>query len=218
MFDLISAGYNIMKYAPQIKSGWDWLTGKRGPSRSGSISKYEKNYIAGLKQQAKTGMTQAQVNQTMGLTTRAMGTETEIAKTNVMGNAVNTGLEDSGVVAEQMMDVDLAGSAEVAATARKVAEDNIAMQESAESKLGAYGIQRTNQNYNEALRHYANQENRMGSVMNTISQFGSEYLGGLKNKADLEKLKSTDWWEKLSPEEKARILYPDGFPTPTGGL
>ncbi|MAE81126.1 MAG: hypothetical protein CMB80_00210 [Flammeovirgaceae bacterium] len=196
-----------MKYAPVIKSGWDWLTGKRGPSRSGSISKLEKNYIAGLKEQASRGMTQAQVNQTMGRTTRAIGVETDIAKTNVMGTSAVQGLEDSSVMAEQLKDVDLAGSAEVATTARKVAADNIKMQEVAKSKLGAYGMQQTNQNYSEALQHYANQENRLSSVFNAVSGWGSEYLGGLQNKADLEKLKGTDWWEKLSPEEKARILY-----------
>lgn len=201
----------LLKYAPKIASGWDWLTGKKGPSRSGSMSKLEKNYLSGLKLQANQGMSAAQVDQTMGTTTRTMGIETDIAKTNVMGNAYNQGLEGSAVVAEQLKDVDLAGSAEVAATARKVAADNIKIQESAKSKLGAYGIQKSNQQYSEALNHYANQEGRLSSVLDTVSGWGSDYLTGLETEAEHEELKSKEWWDKLTAAEKAEIMYGGGI-------
>jgi|TARA_Y100000034_G_scaffold72793_1_gene87716 hypothetical protein len=196
-----SGAATAMKYAPYIKQGWDWLTGG-GPSRSGSMSKMERNYLKQLKLRAERGMDPSQVNQLMSQTTRSVGVETDISKANVMGTSAVQGLEDSSVMAEQLKDVDLAGSAQVATTARNVAAENLRIQEQAEEELGAYGMQQTNQNYSEALNHYSGLDNILG----TISGLGGDYLTGLANKSKLEEYQNASWWKDLDDEVKFKII------------
>jgi hypothetical protein len=201
MGPLIAGAATAMKYAPMIKQGWDWLTGG-GPSRSGSMSKMERNYLKQLKLRAERGMDPSQVNQMMGQTTRSVGVETDISKANVMGTSAVQGLEDSSVMAEQLKDVDLAGSAQVATTARNVAAENLRIQEQAEKELGSYGVKQTNQNYSEALNHYSGLDN----ILSTISGLGNDYLTGLTNKSKLEEYENAPWWDDLDPDQRRKII------------
>lgn len=204
--DPLTIAMTAAKYAPAIKQGWDWLTGKKGPSRSGSVSAAEKSYIANLKLRMKEGMSGQQVNQMLSQTTRAVGTATDLAKTNVQGVAVSQGIEDSGVVAEQMLNVDQSGSAEIAQTARMIAEENLKIQESSRVEMGKYGIQQSNQKYSEALRDYASQEGRIGGVLKTVSGVAGDYMTDLEHSADLEQFEGLDWFQALTPEQKADLI------------
>jgi len=204
--DPITIALTAAKYAPLIKSGWDWLTKKKGPSRSGSVTAAERAYMKNLQQRMKMGMSPQQVNQMMSTTTRAQGIETNLAKTNIQGMGVKQGIEDSGVLAEQMTNVDLAGSEQIAITARRVAEKNIEIQNKAQKTMGEIGIKRTDTAYNEALEHYATQEGRISSVLGGVSEIGSNYLATLEQSGQMGRIGEQDWFKDLTADQKAKIM------------
>ena len=102
------------KYAPLAAQGYQWLFGKGGPTRAGSVSGQERNYMNWLQSRSKTGMGQGAINEQLGMTSRAAHQGVDVAKANIMGGAIAGGIEGSGVVAEQGVQADSAATLAIA--------------------------------------------------------------------------------------------------------
>jgi len=195
-------GPTLMKYAPAIKKGYDWLKGGGLPTRSGSKSEHEKKYVNWLQSRARTGLGQAEINRQIGDTSRLASQSTDIAKANVTGSAISQGIEGSGVVAEQGVAADSARTVAIANAARKIAQANQQAKDTAQTKLGEYGMQTTDAAYKDALANRAYKDDQQSEFLGGVSKLGSNMVQGQWS----EYLASQDWFKKLPAETQQKIL------------
>jgi hypothetical protein len=205
--DPVSIGMLALKYGPTIKAGFEWLTKKSVPKRSASMSQYEKRYVGFLRDRANQGMGREAVNQQLGMTSRTVGQMGQIGKANVMGVNVAQGMEGSSVMAEQLVGVDTTGQVQMAQTARNIAMQNLQIKKDAEMQLGNYGIRQTDQSYREALENRARQDESANAFIGSLSGMAGNYLSGQEDAAWQADLQAEPWWEKLSPDLKAKLMY-----------
>ena len=158
-----------------------------------------------LQSRSKTGLGSDAMTQQLSGTGRAVAQQVDLAKGGIQGRAVSQGIEGSGVVAEQMVGADSAGTIAMANAARGIAEQNRKVKDQAHEKLGEYGIQATNQRYAEAQGRYAQDQGRLESLMGFASDIGSGILKDKEQGALIERLKAEGVWEQLSAEQKIKI-------------
>ena len=206
-------GPTLLKYAPAIKKGYDWLKGDGLPTRSGSQSDQEKNYINFLQSRAKTGLGQDVINQQLGSTSRQVSQPTDIAKANITGSAISQGIEGSGVVAEQGVAADSARTLAMANAARKIAQANQQAKDSAQTKLGEYGMQTTDAAYRDALANRAYKDDQSPNFFGTVGQIGEDILTTRDKESDkrvkakiLEKIKQLPGWDKMSEKDRMDLI------------
>ena len=193
------------KYLPIMKAGYDWLKGGV-PSRADHMSSGEKKYVQMLQSRSRVGMGQDVMNQQLSAGGRQASNQGNIAKTNIMGQAIGQGLENSGVVAEQQVGVDNAQVVAMANLARNIAEKNRQVKDSATNTLGQYNIAKTDQNYNEALAKHSVRNEAANTMISGISELAKGHMGKLNNKAKLDAIKNSPYWAQLSEEKRAEIM------------
>ena len=193
------------KYLPLMKAGYDWLSGGV-PQRADHMSAGEKKYVNWLQSRSKVGLGQDVMNQQLSAGGRQASNQGDIAKVNVMGQAIGQGLENSGVVAEQKVGVDNAQVVAMANLARNIAEKNRQVKDSATTALGEYGIRKTDQEYNEAINKYNVRNEAANTIVGGISELAQGHMKKLSNKAKLEALKNSPFWAQLSEEKRAEIM------------
>lgn len=194
------------KYLPLLKKGYDWLANKGVPKRSGSMSPHESKYVNFLQSQSKTGMGQGAINQQLGMSSRAAHQGVDVAKANIMGGGIASGIEGSGVMAEQGTVADSAAILAMANSARSIAERNRQVKDQAQVTLGQYGIGQTNQRYQEALANRARRDTQGTDLVNEAATLGREYSGKVEQQALKDKYMNAEWFQALPWEEKQKIL------------
>ena len=202
----VKYGPSLMKNVGTFKAGYDWLFGKKAPGRAGSMSPHESKYVNFLQSQAKTGMGQQVINQQLGATSRAAHQGVDVAKANIMGSGIAQGIEGSGVMAEQGVVADSAATLSMASAARSIAEKNRQVKESAQTKLGEYGMRDTDQRYQEALAERARKSGAANRFFGGVKELGTEMVGNQEDAAWKEKIMNAPWFKDLPPDVKEKIL------------
>lgn len=174
------------KYAPVVKKGFDWLTGKTPPTRMGSRSGEEKAYMNALQSRMRQGMTGAEINQQLGMASRNIGQATQNQMANVQGTAVRQGLENSGVAAQMQAQVGANQQLGMAQVARDIAARNMAMKRQAEQEFGQMGMRMSDMRYQDALAKRASRDQNLNAVLGAASNIGAGYLNRKQNKQDIE--------------------------------
>ena len=204
----VKYGPSLMKHSGMLKGGYDWLFGKKAPGRAGSMSPRESNYLNFLQSQAKTGMGQQVINQQLGATSRAAHQGVDVAKANIMGGGIASGIEGSGVMAEQGTVADSAAILAMANSARSIAERNRQVKDQAQVTLGQYGIGQTNQRYQEALANRARRDTQGTDLVNEFAALGKEYSGKVEHQGRLDMYVNEEWFQNLP--EKIQMLILSG--------
>jgi len=196
------------KYLPLLKKGYDWLANKGVPKRSGSMSPHESRYVNFLQSQSKTGMGQGAINEQLGMSSRAAHQGVDVAKANIMGGGIASGIEGSGVMAEQSTVADSAAILAMANSARSIAERNRQVKDQAQVTLGQYGIGQTNQRYQEALANRARRDTQGTDLVNEFAALGKEYSGKVEHQGRLDMYVNEEWFQNLP--EKIQMLILSG--------
>ena len=196
------------KYAPLAAQGYQWLFGKGGPTRAGSVSGQERNYMNWLQSRSKTGMGQGAINEQLGMPSRAAHQGVDVAKANIMGGAIAGGIEGAGVVAEQGVQADSAATLAMANAARSIAEKNRQVKDQAQVALGQHGISQTNQRYQEALANSARRDTQGTDLVNEFAALGKEYSGKVEHQGRLDMYVNEEWFQNLP--EKIQMLILSG--------
>jgi hypothetical protein len=203
--DPISIGLNILKYGPTIKKGWDWLTGKKGDKAKRTISPLEQQYTNFLQGQAKTGMGQPAMNMMMGQTSRAINPMINQMQAGNTGTAIAQGIEGSGVVGQQNLQVGALGVGQMAQTARDIAMKNITIKNQAQTKLGTIGMDRTDKNYQVALDNYNRKSSAGDEFLGGVADWAAGKIGGSQMvSAKNDALKK--YFPDMTPEEIAKLI------------
>ena len=204
-------GPTLMKHAGTFAAGYDWLAGKRSPTRSANISSAEQNYLKFMQSKAKTGLGQDVINQQMGNVSRAAHQGVDVAKANIMGGGIAQGIEGSGVMAEQGVVADSAATLAMATAARSIADKNRQVKDQYEAKLGQYGVSQTNQRYQEVLAEKARKKESFGAFASGASGIASDFLSKQEIDETVATAKKEGIWEKLSHAQQMQILMGGGF-------
>ena len=204
-------GPTLLKHSGTLAAGYDWLAGKRSPTRSANISSAEQNYLKFMQSRAKTGLGQDVINQQLGATSRAAHQGVDIAKANIMGSGIAQGIEGSGVMAEQGVVADSAATLAMANAARSIADKNRQVKDEYEAKLGQYGVSQTNQRYQEVLAEKARKKGAFGAFAGGVSGIASDYLAKQEVDETVATAKKEGIWEKLTHEQQMQILMGGGF-------
>jgi hypothetical protein len=203
-----ATGMMIAKYGiPLAKKGWDWLTGaNKVPKRK--ISPLEQQYTNFLQGQAKTGMGQPAMNQVMGASSRAINPMINQMQAGNTGTAIAQGIEGSGVVGQQNLQVGALGVGQMAQTARDISLKNIDIKNAAQGKLGGIGMDRTNKNYQTALKQFDINRDTSKSTTDLVSSMGQDYYGGKQDiqlqSAKVDALKQ--YFPDMSPEQLKALM------------
>tara|TARA_B100000902_G_C27260513_1_gene890427 strand:+ start:703 stop:1329 length:627 start_codon:yes stop_codon:yes gene_type:complete len=193
------------QYLPQLKQGYDWLSGSI-PGAKDSRSSMENKYTNWLQSRRVHGLGQQNINQMMNQTGTTVTNAANQGKAQVQGRAISQGIENSGVAAEQATEIDSAQVVSMANAARKIAMKNQQVKDNAEHKLGEIGMQRSAQDYKTALASYSKKDNAANQLLGALAGMGDKYLKKQEDAGLLEELQKQPWWSSLSPEEKAKIL------------
>lgn len=206
--DPITIGMTAAKYAPVIKKGFDWLTGRnKPPTRMGQRSQEERQYMNALQSRMRQGMTGAEINQQLGMASRNIGQVTQNQMANVQGTAVRQGLENSGVAAQMQAQVGATQQLGMAQVARDIAARNMQMKRQAEQEFGQMGMRYSDMRYQDALSRRAARNQQTNELLSAASSIGGNYLEGLKSSARSQQIQNQPWFQDLTPEQKAKILY-----------
>mgnify|MGYP003679122823 CR=1 FL=1 len=202
-----ATGLMIAKYGvPLAKKGWDWMTGaNKVPKRK--ISPLENQYTNFLQQQSKTGMGQPAMNMMMNQSSRAINPMVNQMQAANTGSAIAQGIEGSGVVAQQNLQANALGVGQMAQTARDIAMKNIDIKNAAQGTLGRIGMDRTDMNYQTALKQFDVNRQSSKETSNLISNLGQEIIKGKKNKSIFDELKNSGYdVNDLPPEVLAQLM------------
>ena len=202
----IQYGPSLMKHSGTLKAGYDWLFGKGAPGRAGSMSPHEQKYLNFMQSRAKTGLGQGAINEQLGMSSRAAHQGVDVAKANIMGGGIASGIEGSGVMAEQGTVADSAATLAMANAARSIADKNRQVKDQAQVALGQYGIGQTNQRYQEALADHASKKGSYDQFWGGVKQMGTEMISNQEDEAWREKVMNAEWFKKLPWDEKQKIL------------
>jgi hypothetical protein len=198
-------GPTIMKYGPSVVSGFNWLTGKNKPP-TWKKSTFEQKYSNLLQSKAKHGLSPTERQGMMGDVGRATAQGSNIARGNIQGRAASQNMEGSGVVAEQMTDVDLSANIEMAKAARLIAQKNIAVKDSAAKELGGIGAAESRQKYLEAINAYDVKNQQSSTALAGMKELGTEILDSQKEGGFRKSIEESDWFKALSDKEKAEVM------------
>ena len=195
------------KYAPLVKKGWDWLTGKKKKVPGRQASPLEQNYVNFLQSQAKQGIDPAQQNLMMGAAGRGAAQGVNQMSAGIMNRGVMQGLEGSAVMSQQLAAADSVGAGQLAQTAREIAFKNFQVKQTAQDKLGGIGQMRSNANWTTAKQQFDFDNQRESNTMSQISTIASDFLTKKKNKDILTDLKDSGYDLKdLPPEILIQIM------------
>ena len=99
-----------------------------------------------------------------------------------------------------------AATLSMASAARSIAEKNRQVKESAQTKLGEYGMRDTDQRYQEALAERARKSGAANRFFGGVKELGTEMVSNRENEAWKEKIMNAPWFTDLSFEQQQKIL------------
>jgi hypothetical protein len=151
----------------------------------------EKDYLSELQRRSKEGvLTGGMQREIVSQTSRAANQMADIGKSQVQGNIVRSGLENSAVMHQSTAGIDAERIRRVAETARQISLKNQMSKVGAQDALGQYGMDETKRKYSMALK-------RRGDLTNAVNSAGSavgSIAGELNN--NWEKDGSGNWTRK----------------------
>ena len=205
--DPVTVALQAAKYAPLVKKGWDWLTGKKKKVPGRQASPLEQNYVNFLQSQAKQGIDPAQQNLMMGAAGRGAAQGVNKLSAGIMNRGVMQGLEGSAVMSQQLAAADSVGAGQLAQTAREIAFKNFQVKQTAQDKLGGIGQMRSDANWSTAMKQFNFDNQRESKTMDQISSMATDFISKRKNKDILTDLKDSGYDLKdLPPEILIKIM------------
>ena len=205
--DPVTVALQAAKYAPLVKKGCDWLTGKKKKVPGRQASPLEANYVNFLQSQAKQGIDPAQQNLMMGAAGRGAAEGVNKLSSGIMNRGVMQGLEGSAVMSEQLAAADSVGAGQLAQTAREIAFKNFQVKQTAQDKLGGIGQMRSDANWSTAMKQFNFDNQRESKTMDQISSMATDFISKRKNKDILTDLKDSGYDLKdLPPEILIKIM------------
>lgn len=109
----------------------------------------------------------------------------EIAKQNVQGNIVKSGLDNSIVAQELRRKTDVDTMKSIAESSREIAMRNEATKKSAESEYDKYLLTESDRLRNIAMRKAENRGQLAGGLMSALGSGASAVMGGLESGSGL---------------------------------
>lgn len=158
--------------APAIAKGVSSLGNYFNPVKY-KKSGFEKNYISELQRRTREGvLTGGMQREIVSQTSRAASQFADIGRSQVQGTVTNQGLENSAVMTQSTMGIEVARDRRVAEAARKISLKNQMFKVGAQNTLGAYGMAETKRKYGMELTkraHLTSAINSAGSAVGTIA-------------------------------------------------
>ncbi len=152
--------------APSIAKGVSSLGNYFNPVKY-KKSGLEKDYLSELQRRSKEGvLTGGMQREIVSQTSRGASQMADIGKSQVQGNIVRSGLENSAVMNQATAGLDAERIRRVAEAARQISLKNQMSKVSAQDALGQYGM-------NETQRMYAMALKRRGDLTSAINSAGS---------------------------------------------